>query len=70
MCYYIFGFSRSGQNLRTIIKFMHSQMYQLAKFQLHILKAFEVTAIQSSSNKKIISLSQYRLQMLTKTDIL
>ena len=28
-------------------------MYLLAKFQLRILKAFEVTAQQSSSNRKI-----------------
>jgi len=28
-------------------------MYVLVKFQLHILKAFEVTALQSNSNRKI-----------------
>ena len=28
-------------------------MYAVAKFQLHILKAFEVIALQSSSNKAI-----------------
>jgi len=28
-------------------------MYVLAKFQLQILKAFEVTALQSSSDRKI-----------------
>ena len=28
-------------------------MYLLAKFELHILKAFEVTALQSSGNRKI-----------------
>ena len=32
---------------------LHTQMYVLAKFQLHILKAFEVTALQSNSNRKI-----------------
>ena len=32
---------------------LHTQMYVLAKFQLCILKAFEVIALQSSSNRKI-----------------
>ena len=47
-------------------------MYVLAKFQLHILKSFEVTALQSSSNRKIDLCSKYRenkLQVLSKTDI-
>ena len=47
-------------------------MYLLVKFQLCILKAFEVTALQSSSNRKIDLYSKYRenkLQVLTKTDI-
>jgi len=48
-------------------------MYVLAKFQLHILKAFEVTALQSSSNRKINLYScKYRenqLQVLTKVDV-
>ena len=47
-------------------------MYQLIKFQLHILKAFEVTALQSSSNRKIDLYSKYRenkLQALTKMDV-
>ena len=35
-------------------------MYVLAKFQLHILKAFEVTALQSSSNRKIDLYSKHR----------
>ena len=47
-------------------------MYLLAKFQLRILKAFEVTVLQSSSNRKINFYSKYRenkLQVLTKTDV-
>jgi len=47
-------------------------MYMLAKFLLHILKAFEVTALQSSSNKKIDLYSKHRenkLQVLPKTDV-
>ena len=40
-------------NLRT-------QMYMLAKFQLRILKALEVTALQSSSNRKIDLYSKHR----------
>ena len=45
-------------------------MYVLAKFQLRILKAFEVTALQSNSNWKIDLYSQHRenkLQALPKT---
>ena len=51
---------------------LHTQMYVLGKFQLHILKAFEVTALQSSSNKKIDLYSEHRenkLQALPKTDV-
>ena len=47
-------------------------MYVLAKFQLRILKAFEVTALQSNSNKKIELYSKHRenkLQALPKTDV-
>ena len=47
-------------------------MYLLAKFQLCILKAFEVTALQTSSNRKIYLYSKYRenkLQALTKMDV-
>ena len=47
-------------------------MYMLAKFQLHILKAFEVTALQSNSNRKIDLYSEHRenkLQALPKTDV-
>jgi len=47
-------------------------MYVLAKFQLHILKAFKVTALQSSNNRKIDLYSRYRkikLQVLTKMDV-
>ena len=47
-------------------------MYVLAKFQLRILKAFEVTVLQSSSNKKIDLYSKHRknkLQALPKMDV-
>ena len=47
-------------------------MYVLAKFQLHILKAFEVIALQSNSNRKIDLYSKHRenkLQVLAKTDV-
>jgi len=47
-------------------------MYVLAKFQLRILKAFEVTPLQSSSNRKIDLYSKYRenkLQALPKMDV-
>ena len=49
-----------------------TQMYMLAKFQLRILKAFEVTALQSNSNRKVDLYSKYRenkLQALTKTNV-
>ena len=52
--------------------YLHTQIYVLAKFQLRILKAFEVTALQSNSNKKIDLYSKHRenkLQALTKTDV-
>ena len=44
----------------------------LTKFQPRILKAFKVTVLQSSSNRKIDLYSKYRenkLQVLTKTDV-
>ena len=47
-------------------------MYVLAKFQLRILKAFEVTAQQSNSNRKIDLCSKHRenkLHALPKTDV-
>ena len=47
-------------------------MYVLAKFQLHIIKAFEVIVLQSNSNRKIDLYSKYRenkLQALLKTDV-
>ena len=47
-------------------------MHLLAKFQLCIVKAIEVTALQYSSNRKIDLYSKYRknkLQPLTKTDV-
>ena len=47
-------------------------MYVLVKFQLYILKTSEVTALQSSSNRKINLYSKYRenkLQAFTKMDV-
>ena len=47
-------------------------MYVLAKFHLRILKAFGVTALQSSSNREIDLYSKYeenKLQALPKTDV-
>jgi len=35
-------------------------MYVLAKSQLRILRAFEITALPSSSNRKINLYSKYR----------
>jgi len=48
-------------------------MYMLAKFQLHIIKGFEVIALQSNSNRKIDLYSKHRenkLQALLKTDVI
>jgi len=42
------------------------------KFQFHIPRTFEVTALQDSSNRKIDLNSKYRenkLQVLTKTNV-
>ena len=47
-------------------------MYLLAEFQLRILKAIEVTALQSNSNRKIDLYSKHRenkLQAFPKTDV-
>jgi len=47
-------------------------MYMLAKFQFHILKAFEVIALQSNSNTEIDLYSKHRenkLQTLPKTGV-
>ena len=47
-------------------------MYVLAEFQLHTLKAFEVTALQSNSNRKMDLYSKHRenkLKALPKTDL-
>ena len=47
-------------------------MHVLVKFQLRILKAFEVTALQSNSNREIDLYSKHRenkLQALLKTDL-
>ena len=51
---------------------LHTQMYVLAKFQLYILKGFEVTALQSNSNRKIDLYStpaENTLKALHKTDV-
>ena len=48
-------------------------MYVLAKFQLRILKYFEVMTLQSSSNRKINLYIKYRenkQQALPKMDVL
>ena len=48
------------------------QVYVLAKFQCHVPRTFEVTALQDGSNRKIALYSKYRenkLQPLTKTDV-
>ena len=49
----------------------YKKMYVLEKFQLCILKAFKVAAVQSSSNTKIDLYSKYRekLKVLTKIDV-
>ena len=47
-------------------------MYVLAKLQRRILKSFEVTALQSNSNKKINLYSKHKknkLQALPKMDV-
>jgi len=47
-------------------------MYVLTKFQLYILKAFEVTALQCNSNRMIDLYSKHRenkLQLLPKIDV-
>ena len=51
---------------------LHTQIYVLAKFELRILKAFEVTALKSSSNRKIDLYSKHRgnkLQALPKMNV-
>ena len=51
---------------------LHTQMYVLVKFWLCFLQDFEVTALQSSSNRKIDLYSKYRenkLQVISKTDV-
>jgi len=51
---------------------LHTQMCVPSKFQFRTLKAFEVTVLHSSSNRKIDLYSKYRenkLQALTKTDV-
>ena len=47
-------------------------MYVLSKFQLRIIKAFEVTALQSSGDRKIDLYSKHRenkLLVLPKMDV-
>ena len=50
----------------------HTQIHVLAKFQLCILKCFEVTALKSSSNRKIDLYSKFtenKPQALPKMDV-
>ena len=42
-------------------------VYVLAKFQLHILITYRVTALQSGDNRKIDLYRGNKLQVLTKT---
>ena len=45
-------------------------MYLLAKFELCILKAFEVIVLQSSDNRKIdFTHKENKLQAVPKTDV-
>ena len=51
---------------------VHTQMHVLVKFQLRILKAFEVIALQSNSSRKINLYSKHRenkLQALPKMNV-
>ena len=72
---YVTGSAKTRHN-SAFFKFhfynLHTQIYVLAKFQLCILKAFEVTALQSNSNRKINLYSKHRenkLQALPKMDV-
>jgi len=52
------GFAKTKHNSvlnSTLLHFydLHIQMYLLENFQLCVLKAFEVTALQCSSSRKI-----------------
>ena len=72
---YVTGSAKTRHNSASFkfhFKNLHTQIYVLVKFQLHILKAFKVTALQSSSNRKIDLYSKHRenkLQVLLKTDV-
>ena len=51
---------------------LHTQMYVVAKFQLHIPRSFKVTTLQDSSNRKINLYSKYqenKLPVVIKTDV-
>ena len=70
------GSAKTGHN-RIFVEFcllniynLLSQVYPLAKFQLHLPITLGVTALQSSNNRKINLYSKYRentLQARTKT---
>ena len=71
------GFAKTRHNSEFLffyifIIYVRIQMYVLAKFQLHILKTDEVTALQSSSNRKIDLYNKHwenKLQAFSKTDV-
>jgi len=48
---------------------LHTQMYVLARFQLHTLKTIEVTALQSRKINLYSKQRENKLQVLTKTGI-
>jgi len=44
------------------IHVLHTQMYTVANFQLHMPNTFQVTALQSTNTRKIDLYSQLALQ--------
>ena len=70
---YVTGSAKTGHFSNSCLLNIYnllSQVYPLAKFQLHMLLTLGVTALQSSNNRKIDLYSRYRenkLQALTKT---
>ena len=76
ICYWIWHNSTFFKLYFIAFYKLNAQMCVLVKFQLRILKAFEVTALQSSSNRKIERLiyvyskcSENKLQALSITDV-
>ena len=69
---FVTGSAKIGHNANSCllnIYNLHSEMYLLAKFQVHVLITQEVTALQSSNNRTIDLYCEYRgnkLQVLTK----